>query len=95
MQNLSNIVKDIVIQSHEHYQQVNKDLLWLILNLFGKSKIFTAVRELELTLLQLIQRVDELFAAIQHVIHGKLSVNLINRTTLHNAKCISTLTEGL
>jgi regulator of replication initiation timing len=58
--------------------------MWLNLNLFGHSKIFTAVRELEFTLLHLIQRVDELLAAIQHAIQGKLSVNLINPTTLHN-----------
>jgi hypothetical protein len=32
----------------------------------------------------LIQRANELFAAIEHAIQGKLSVNLINLTTLHN-----------
>jgi len=84
IENLSNIVKDIVIQSNEHYQQVNRDLMWLNLTLFGQSRIFTAVRELEFTLLHLMQRVDELFAAIQHAIQGILSVNLINPTTLHN-----------
>jgi len=84
--NLSNIVKDIVIQSNEHYQQVNRDLMWLNLTLFGQSRIFTAVRELEFTLLQLIQRVDELFAAIQHAIQGQLSVNLINPTTLRSIR---------
>jgi len=57
--------------------------MWLNLTLFCQSKIFTAVRELEFRLLHLIQRVDELFAAIQHAIQGKLSVNLINPTTLH------------
>ena len=57
--------------------------MWLNLTLFGQSIIFTAVRELEFTLLQLIQRV-ELFAAIQHAIQGKLSVNLINPTTLRS-----------
>ena len=82
--NLSNVVKDIVIQSNEHYRQVNRDLMWLNLTLFGQSRIFTAVRELEFTLLHSIQRIDELFAAIQHAIQGKLSVNLTNPTTLHN-----------
>ena len=75
--NLSNIVKDIVIQSNENYRQVNTDLMWLNLNLFGQSRIFRAVRELEFTLLHWSQRVDALFAAIQHAIQGKLSVNLI------------------
>jgi len=81
---LTNIVKDIVIQSNEHYQQINTDLMWLSFTLFGQSKIFTAVRELQFALLHLTQQVDELFAAIQHAIQGKLSVNLINPTTLHN-----------
>jgi hypothetical protein len=93
--NLSIVFKGIVIQSNEHYQQVNKDLMWLNLTLFGRSKIFIAVRELEFALLHLIQRVDELFATIQHAIQGKLSVNLINPTTLHNPKCICTLTRRL
>jgi len=82
--NLSNIVKDIVIHSNEHYQQVNRDQMWLNLTLFGQSRIFTAFRELEFILLHLIQRVDELFAVIQNAILGNLSVNLINPTTLHN-----------
>jgi hypothetical protein len=58
--------------------------MWLNFTLFGHSRIFIAARQLEFTLLHLIQRVDELFAAIQHVIQGKLSVNLINPTTLHD-----------
>ena len=52
--NLSNIIKDIVIQSNEHYQQLNRDVMWLNLTLFGQSIIFTAVRELEFTLLQVM-----------------------------------------
>ena len=70
--NLSNIVKDIVTQSNEHYREVERDLMWLNLTLFGQSRIFTAVRELQFTLLHLIQQVDELFAAIQHAIQGKI-----------------------
>jgi hypothetical protein len=72
--NLSNIVKDIVMQFNEHYHQANRDLMWLNLHLFDQSKIFTAIRELEFALLHLIQREDELFAAIQHAIQGKLPV---------------------
>jgi hypothetical protein len=56
--NSSNIVKDIVIQSDGHYRHVNRDLMWLNFTLFGQSKIFTAVRELEFALLHLIQRVN-------------------------------------
>ena len=52
--------------------------------LIGRNKLFRAIRELQYTLLHLIQRVDELFAAIQRAIQNKLSVNLIKTTTLHN-----------
>jgi xylose isomerase len=52
--NLSNVFNDIVIQSNKHYQQVNRDLMWLNFNLFGHSRIFTDVRELEFTLLHFI-----------------------------------------
>jgi len=82
--NLSNIAKDIAILSNKHYQQINRYLMWLNVALYSQNKVFTAIRELEFALLHLIQRVDELFAAIQHAIQGKFSVNLINSTILHN-----------
>ena len=41
--NLSNVVKDIVIQCNEHYRQVNRDTMWFNLTLFGQSRISTAV----------------------------------------------------
>ena len=78
--NLTNIDKNIVTQSNEHYQQVNIDLMWINIALYGQSKVFAVIRELEFAL-HLIQRVDELFVAIQHAIQGKLSVNLINPNT--------------
>jgi hypothetical protein len=42
--------------------------MWFYRTLFDQSRIFTAVRELEPRLLHFIQRVNELFATIQHAI---------------------------
>jgi len=35
--NLSNIIKDNMVQSHERFQQVARDILWLNITLFGQS----------------------------------------------------------
>jgi hypothetical protein len=51
--NLSSIVKDSIIQSHDKYQQITRDLFWFNLAFFGQSTTYTAVRQMEFTLLQL------------------------------------------
>jgi len=43
-----------------------------------------AVRQLEFSLLQLIQQVDELLAAIQSILGGRLPMALVNPLVLHN-----------
>ena len=40
--NLSSIVKDSIIQSHDKYQQFTRDLLWFNLTFLGQSTIYTA-----------------------------------------------------
>ena len=70
--NLSSIVKDSIIQSHVMYQQFTRDLLWLNLTFLGQSTLYTAVRQMEFTLLQLNQQLDEIFDAIQLAISGSL-----------------------
>ena len=62
--NLSNIVKDSIIQSHDKYQQITRDLFWFNLTFLGQSTTFTAIGEKEFTLLQLTQQLDEIFDAI-------------------------------
>jgi len=61
--NLSSIVKDSIIQSHDKYQQITRDLFWFNLTFLGQSTTYTAVRQMELTLLQLTQQLDEIFSA--------------------------------
>jgi len=82
--NLSNIMKDKMIQSHEKFQQVTRDMLWLNITLFGQSKLHTAIRQLEFTLFQLVQQIDDLFNIIQCAMHGRLSIKLVNPTVLQN-----------
>jgi len=72
--NLSSIIKDIMVQSHEKYQQVVTDILWLNITLFGQSEMHTAIRQLEFTLFQLVQQVDELFNVVQCAMQGRLSI---------------------
>jgi hypothetical protein len=45
--NLSSIVKDEVMQSHDRFQQVMKDIVWLNATLQGCSKQHTVIRSLE------------------------------------------------
>ena len=80
--NLSTTVKDIVNQSYEKFQQTARDVIWLNYTLHGQSELFTAVRQLEFALLQMIQQVSDLIIAVQSVLQGKLPMNLINPTTL-------------
>ena len=54
------------------------------MTIYGQSALFMRIRQLELAVLQLTQQLDELMDAIQFAIVGKLPVNLINPTTLHN-----------
>jgi len=82
--NLSNIIKDNMIQSHEKFQQVARDMLWLNITLFGHSELHTVIRQLEFTLFQLVQQIDDLFNIIQCAMHGRLSIKLVNATVLQN-----------
>ena len=61
--NLSSIVKDIVIQSHNKFQQVTQDMSWLNVTLRNYSELYTIIRQLEFAVLQLIYQTDELIGA--------------------------------
>jgi len=82
--NLSSIVKDNTIQSHDKFQQITRDIMWLNVTIYGQSEICMAVTQLEFALLQLTQQVDDLFIAIQCAIQGNLSVKLTDPFTLQN-----------
>ena len=57
---------------------------WLNVTIHSQSEIYMAVRQLEFSLLQLIQQVDELLTAIQCILGGRLPMTLVNPLVLHN-----------
>jgi len=82
--NLSNIVKDSIIQSHDKYQQITRYIFWFNLTFLGQSTTYAAVRQMAFTLLQLTQQLGEIFDAIQLAISGSLSMKLISPSSLQN-----------
>ena len=81
--NLTNVSKDKLVHTHEEFQNITKDLAWLHFTVQGQSALFTVVRQIEFSLLQLTQ-LDDLFDAVQCAIHGKLPIKLLKPTTLQN-----------
>jgi len=81
--NMSTIVKNELVQSHDRYVQLTRDVLWLNLTLFNQSVLFTVIRELEYALLQLTHQVDELLMAVQYTLSGKLPITIISPNVLH------------
>jgi len=84
MANLFNIVKNDIIQSHNRFQEIAREILRLNMTLFNHSELFVTIRQLEYALMQMIQQTDELLTAIQYVMLCKLPMNVINPTTLQN-----------
>jgi hypothetical protein len=72
-----------MVQSHEKFKQITRDIMWLNITVYKQSELYMAVRQLEYTLLLLIQQIDELFAAVHSLLQGRLPVSIVNPTTLH------------
>jgi hypothetical protein len=75
--NLSKILGDDVIQAHDKFQQLASEILWLNLTFLGQSKLHAVIRQLEFTLLQLVQQVNELLDAVQLAIQDTSSIKLV------------------
>jgi hypothetical protein len=73
-----------MIRSHDKFQQIARDIVYLNLTLHGQSDLYTDIRQLELSLLQLTQQLEELFNSIQFAILGTLPIKLISPTVLQN-----------
>ena len=43
--NLSSIVKDIAIRSHENFERVTQDVIWLNATLHNYSEFYTIIRQ--------------------------------------------------
>ena len=81
--NLSGILRDNIIRSHDKFQEITRDILWLNLTIHGQNELYTTIREMEFSILRLTQQLDGLINAIQFMIIRKLPVNLINHIMLH------------
>jgi hypothetical protein len=68
--NLSTILKNEMIQSHDNYQQIIRDIAWLNMTIYNRSVLFLVIRQVEFALLQLTQQVDEMLVAVQHILLG-------------------------
>jgi hypothetical protein len=82
--NMPAIVRNELVQSHDRYVQLTRDVMWLNLTLFNQSALFTVIRELEYALSQLTHQVDELLTAVQLTLSGKLPLSLISPHVLHS-----------
>ena len=82
--NLSSIVNDVVIRSHDKLKEVTRVILWLNVTIHNQSELYMVIWQLEFAVLQLTQQLSELMGAIQCILLGKLPVNLLNPPTLHN-----------
>ena len=71
------------MQSHGTFYEVTRDIMWLNLTVYSQSRIYMAVGQIEFALLQLAQQIDELLAAVQYTLQGKLPATLISPMTLH------------
>jgi len=82
--NMSTTVKKELVQTHDRYVQLTRDVMWLNLTLFNQSVLFTVIRQLEFALIQLTHQVDELQMAVQHSLSGKLPMTILSPNILHS-----------
>ena len=51
--NLSGIIRDDMIKSHDKFREITRDILWLNMTIHRQSALFMTNRQLELAVLQL------------------------------------------
>ena len=61
-----------------------RDVLLFNVTLFGQSETHTVIGQLEFTLFQLVQQIDDLFNVVQSATHIRLSIKLVNPTVLQS-----------
>jgi hypothetical protein len=82
--NVSEVVKDFMINAHEKFYAINRDIMWLNITMYSQNEIYMAVRQLEFSLLELTQQIDGLLEAVQFMLHGKIPMTLISPAVLHS-----------
>jgi hypothetical protein len=81
--NMSSILRDHFLESHDRFQEIASDIIWLNVSLLGQSTLYRH-RQLEFTLLQLTQHVHQLFNTVQCALHGKISVKFVTPKPLQS-----------
>jgi hypothetical protein len=82
--NLSNIIRENIVYSHDHIQQVTGNMIWLNITIYEQNTLYSTIKQMVLTLSQLSQHVDDLFDAVQYSIQRKLPLKLISPIALQN-----------
>ena len=62
--NLSSVIKEQMIQSHDQILNIDNDMFWLNATFYTANSMFTVIRQLEFTLTQLIKQMDGLLDAV-------------------------------
>jgi hypothetical protein len=73
-----------MVQLHDRYAQLARDILWFNATFLNHSLLFNLIKQLEFSLLQLSLQVDELLLAIHNTLSGKLPITIIGPNVLHN-----------
>jgi hypothetical protein len=82
--NFSSVIKDNLVKSHEQFQQVTRDLLWPNITLHEQNTLYSTIKQMEITLAQVTEQIDDLFDAVQYAIQGRLPIKVINPVALQN-----------
>ena len=80
--NLSTVVKEQMIQSHDQLLNLARDMFWLNATFHSESSVVAVIRQLEFTLMQLIQEIDGLVNSVHYAILGKLPIKLMGQVEL-------------
>jgi len=79
--NLSSIVKEKLMNSHEEFRQVTREIMWLNVTVYSQREIYMAIRRLELVLFGLGPKLDDFMPTMHCVISGNLTVKRIEPLT--------------
>ena len=64
--NLSNVVKEHTIQSHDQLLNLAKGMFCLNATFHTQNSIFTVIRQVEFILMQVIEQIDRLSDAVEY-----------------------------
>ena len=84
IENLSGILKEVLIKSGDKFKRITRDIFWLNITMYNYSELFMVIRHLEFAILQLSEQINDIMDAMQYVLLGKLPINLLSPVTLYN-----------